>query len=325
MIREAMRIAGGREWITFLLIIMGTWLLLKLLSFPFSFHSGYIWQHQWGFSTQSLGSWFRDDIKTSFLDLGLTLLGGILLLGLIKHWPRTWWVVGGSFFAVWLIFQSLLWPIVVSPLFNNFSEVEDPQLVAMVNELADRAGLKVNQIMVMDASQRTNKANAYFAGVGSTQRIVLYDTLLRDYDEGEIKAVIAHEMAHWKYGHILKGLILGILGSFIVWRIIFWVLNSLYPSGKYSPEAWPVLLMLLMLISFISNPLQNYVSRQMETQADIASVQLTGDIPSTIRLQRDLAVRNLSDVSPHPFITWFSYTHPPAVTRIESILKLSQK
>lgn len=316
---EAMRISRGRAWVSLLLMVIGIWLLLKLISFPFGLYSNYFWQHQWGFSNQSLGSWLLDDFKTSLLDLGLTALGGVLLFRLFNHWPRMWWAVGGFLFAVWLVFQSLLWPVLIAPLFNNFSKVENPQIVTMVKELSGMAGLNVNQILVMDASQRTTKANAYFTGMGSTQRIVLYDTLIQDYDLGEIKAVIAHEMAHWKLGHILKGLLLGILGSFFVWRLAFWVLNSFFPSRKYSPEAWPILIFLLLFMSFLSNPLQNYISRQMETQADILAVQLTKDAPSTIRLQKDLAVRNLSDVSPPPFITWFSYTHPPALTRIETI------
>ncbi|AHF06783.1 M48 family metallopeptidase [Desulfitobacterium metallireducens] len=325
LVRDAMKISGGREWVSILLIIIRTWFLLKLLSFPFSIYSQYFWQHQWGFSNQSLGAWILDDFKTSLLDVGLTVLGGMILFGLFRHWPRAWWAVGGSFFAAWLVFQSLLWPILVAPLFNHFSKVENLQIVNMVNELAERAGLNINQLLVMDASQRTTKANAYFTGVGSTQRIVLYDTLLKDYDLGEIKAVIAHEMAHWKYGHILKGLLLGILGSFLLWRLAFWVLNSMFPSRKYSPEVWTILLFFLLIMSFLSNPLQNYVSRQMETEADILAVQLTKDVSSTVRLQSNLATRNLSDVSPPPFITWFSYTHPSAVTRIETIQELSQK
>jgi STE24 endopeptidase len=319
-----LKISRGSEWVSILIIVIAIWFLLKLLSFPFNLYSQYFWQHQWGFSNQSLGVWLLDDFKTSLLDFGLTVLGGVLLFGLFKHWPRTWWAVGGSFFAVWLVFQSLLWPVLVAPLFNNFSKVENPQIVAMVKDLAKNSGLNVNQILVMDASQRTTKANAYFAGVGSTQRIVLYDTLLRDYDLGEIKAVIAHEMAHWKFGHILKGLFLGILGSFLLWRLAFWVLNALFPTGKYSLEALPIFLLFFLLMSFISSPLQNYVSRQMEIQADILAVQLTEDVPSAVRLQRDLAARNLADVSPPSFIKWFSYTHPPALTRIETIQELSR-
>lgn len=323
--REAIRISRGREWVSILLMFIGIWLLLKILSFPFSFFSNYIWQHQWGFSRQSLSSWLLDDLKNSFLDIGITGLGVLFLFGIFNHWPRMWWAVGTAFFAGWLVIQSFLWPILIAPLFNNFSKVENPQIISMVEDLAKTADLKVNQILVMDASRRTTKANAYYTGVGGTQRIVLYDTLLHDYDQNEIQAVIAHEMAHWKYGHILKGVLLGILGSFLFWRIAFWTMNILFPKGKYPLEAWPVFLFLLLLFGFLSSPLQNYVSRQMETQADIMAVQLTEDPQSTIRLQIDLARRNLSDVSPSPFIEWFSYTHPPALTRIKTIQELSQK
>lgn len=115
---------------------------------------------------------------------------------MFKQWPKTWWMVGAAVFSGWLVIQTLLWPVVISPLFNHFTEVRDPQIISMVNDLAQNAGLRIDKILVMDASRRTNKANAYFTGVGTTQRIVLYDTLLKDYDQNEIQAVIAHEMAH---------------------------------------------------------------------------------------------------------------------------------
>ncbi|WP_425801928.1 M48 family metallopeptidase [Desulfitobacterium sp. Sab5] len=315
----AMRISRGKESMSILIVFITIWLILKLLSFPFNFLSDYYWQHLWGLTNQSFGAWWIDDLKNSILDLGLSFLGVILLFGMFKQWPKTWWMVGAAVFSGWLVIQTLLWPVVISPLFNHFTEVRDPQIISMVNDLAQNAGLRIDKILVMDASRRTNKANAYFTGVGTTQRIVLYDTLFKDYDQNEIQAVIAHEMAHWKYHHILKGLLLGVIGSILFWKISFLVLNSFFPSGKYSPEAWPLFLFLIFIVSFLSNPLQNYVSRQMETQADIEAVQLTKDVQSTIRLQIDLATRNLSDVSPPSFIEWFGYTHPQVLTRVKTV------
>lgn len=323
--REVLRVTGGREWVSYLVVFLGIWFLLRLLTFPFTFYNDFYWQHHWELSSQSLNSWMRDYLKSSLLDLGLSGLGAFLLFWLFKRWPRNWWLMGSIFFSGWLLIQSLLWPVLVAPLFNHFDRVQDSQIVFMVRDLAKNSGLTLNQILVMDASQRTTRANAYFTGVGGTQRIVLYDTLLQQYDLEEIRAVIAHEMAHWKLRHIVQGLLLGIVGGLILWKLVYIALNSLFLVHRYPVEAWPAFLLLLLMIGFLSNPLQNYFSRQMETQADQLAVLFTKDVSAAVRLQIDLATRNLSDLSPPPFITWFGYTHPPALTRIETIKEQSQK
>jgi len=119
----------------------------------------------------------------------------------------------------------------------------------MVRDLSQKVQLPVDQVLVMDASQRTTKANAYFTGLGRTKRIVLYDTLLEKYPPGEIKAVVAHEMAHWRQGHIIKGLAMGILGNFILWGLLYFILNTTIPVyGRFPPVTWAVLLLFFLLV-----------------------------------------------------------------------------
>jgi STE24 endopeptidase len=216
-----------------------------------------------------------------------------------------------------------LWPIIVSPLFNSFTPVTDPEIITMVEELSQKAEIPVKEILVMDASRRTTKANAYFAGLGRTKRIVLYDTLLNNYPLDEVKAVVAHEMAHWKQGHIFKGLVFGILSNFIFWIFLFQLYRITVPFGlKDSPQILVLFLLFLSLISFIGTPLENYISRDMEKEADRVAVSLTGDTSATIRLHLNLAKKNLSDVAPHPFIEWYSYTHPNTLNRVKAIEEL---
>ncbi|OPX86721.1 MAG: Protease HtpX [Pelotomaculum sp. PtaB.Bin104] len=301
-----------------LLFFLTLWLLLKLLDLPFTLFSSYYWQHQWGFSTQSLGAWWLDYIKGSGLELVLSAMGVGLLFWVINRLPNAWWLAGAGFVSLWIVFQTFLWPVVVSPMFNRFTPVEDPTVNSMVHKLSEQAGLPVDQAFVMDASRRTTKANAYFTGLGQTKRIVLYDTLLADYPPEQVEAVVAHEMAHWRLGHITRGLLLGILGSFVAWGLLFVVLRTTLPvSGRAQPYAWAVILLFFMLASFFSGPLQNYFSRSMELEADRSAVILTGNVPAAVRLQVDLAAKNVSDVAPAPFIQWFSYSHPPALKRIE--------
>lgn len=317
--RLCLRNTRGHHWFGILTFFLVIWFILSFIRFPLNYWSGFYWQHQWGFSTQTFGTWITDYFKESVIDL-LISSGGVLLLFLaFKLWPRSWWLVGALFFSLWLVIQSVLWPILIAPLFNRFEPVRNPKVTTMVQELADKAGLHIDQILVMDASQRTTKANAYFAGLGETKRIVLYDNLLNQYSFDEVKAVIAHEMAHWQKGHIVKGIFLGILVSFLIWGCAYLVIRPGIIGNTYPPSVWAVFLLFVMLAMFMISPIQNYSSRQMELEADQTAVFLTEDPKAAVRLQMNLALRNRSDLSPPPFIEWFSYTHPSVLTRIEKI------
>ncbi|MCL5290016.1 MAG: M48 family metallopeptidase [Firmicutes bacterium] len=319
-------VTGGNYWGSLLLFFLIIWLALRLLNLPFSLYSSYFWQHRWGFSTQVLGSWWLDYFKVAGLELFLTTAGVLLLFWVMGRWPAAWWLAGASFISLWLVIQTFLWPVVISPLFNRFTPASDPAVVAMVYRLSEKARLPVDQVLVMDASRRTTRANAYFAGLGRTKRIVLYDTLLANYPLDEVEAVVAHEMAHWSQGHILRGLVLGTLGSFALWGLLFIVARASLPlSLRYPPETWAMALLFFLLVSFTASPLGSYFSRQMEGEADRVSVTLTGDAPAAVRLQVKLAGKNLSDVSPAAFIRWFGYSHPPAPDRIENILQAASR
>lgn len=315
--RWGQQLTGGSYWGGILVFFISLWLLLRLIKLPFTIYTSYFLQQNWGFSNQTLSSWWLDYFKYAGLDLGITTVGVVLLFWIFARWPGTWWLMGAGFVSLWLIIQSFLWPVIVSPLFNEFTPAKDPAVLSMVQELSQKAVLPVDRVLVMDASQRTTKANAYFAGLGTTRRIVLYDTLLENYPFDQVKSVVAHEMAHWRQGHIVKGLALGILGNFVVWGLLFiMVKGTLLSSLRPPPHAWAVVLLFFSIISFISNPVQSYISRGMEREADRVSVWLTGDAPAAVRLQVNLSTKNLSDVSPPAFIEWFSYSHPTALTRI---------
>ncbi|WP_286724651.1 M48 family metallopeptidase [Pelotomaculum sp. PtaB.Bin117] len=318
--RWVQRLTGDNYWGSLLLFFLIIWLSLQLLNIPFTLYSGYFWQHQWGFSTQTLGAWWVDYCKSAGLDLFLSTAGVVLLFGAINRWPGTWWLAGAAIVSLWLVIQTFFWPVVIAPLFNRFTPSNDPTVLSMVHELSEKARLPVGQVLIMDASRRTTKANAYFTGLGQTKRIVLYDTLLADYPPDQVKAVVAHEMAHWSRGHIIRGLALGVLGNIFFWGLLFVLLRtSVTQFTRYPPHVLALILLFFLLASFAGNPLQNYFSRGMEVEADHVAVSLTGDVPAALRLQVDLAARNLSDVAPPAFIHWFSYSHPSALNRIKKI------
>lgn len=310
----------GHYWKSILVYFSLLWFFLRLLRLPFTLFGNYYWQQAWGFSTQSLASWWLDYTKSAVLDLFLSTFGVLLFFLILKHWPKIWWVIGATLFAFWLVLQNFLWPVIVSPMFNHFEPVKDLAVINMVKGLADKAGIQVKEVLIMDASRRTTMVNAYFMGLGTTKQIVIYDNLLENYPLDEVRAVLAHEMGHWQKGHIIQGLALGILGNFLVWGLLALFLSEFTPaSGHYLPEKWACLQLFLILILMVTSPLQNYISREMEKQADQVSLALTENPASVVRLQIDLATKNLSDVSPPDFIVWFGYTHPPVLNRIKAM------
>lgn len=318
----ATRLAQGRPLMAAFLFFLALWALLRAVNLPFSLYSSYYLEHQWGFSTESLAGWWADYLKGAVLDLVLSGPGVLLFFWATGRWPQTWWLYAGTFLAAWLVVANYLWPVLVAPLFNRFTPVCDPEIVDMIMHLAKRAELSVDKVLVMDASRRTTKANAYFAGLGRTRRIVLFDTLLRDYSREEVEAVVAHEMAHWKLGHIRQGTIYGILANFALWLLLFVLLRSSFDlpqRGPYPPETWALVVLFFLLTSFLGSPITSGISRRMEAAADSYAVKLTGSPQAAVRLQVNLARRNLSDVSPPLFIEWFSYTHPSTLRRIEAI------
>ena len=312
--------SSGHYWKSILVYFFLLWFFLRLLRLPFVLFGNYYWQQAWGFSTQSLASWGLDYTKSAALDLFLSTFGVLLFFLILKHWPKIWWVIGATLFAVLLVLQNFLWPLIVSPMFNHFEPVKDPAVINMVKDLAYKAEIQVKEVLVMDASRRTTMANAYFIGLGTTKQIVIYDNLLKNYPLDEVRAVLAHEMGHWQKGHIIQGLCLGVIGDFLAWGLLAIYLRKFrLTSGHYRPQLWAGLQLFLLFILMVMNPLQNYISREMEKQADQVSLALTENPASEVRLQIDLATKNLADVSPPEFIVWFGYTHPPVLSRIKAM------
>ncbi|MDD2233925.1 MAG: M48 family metallopeptidase [Desulfitobacteriaceae bacterium] len=310
----------GNFWVGVLFYFLLIWIILSLVRLPLILYSDFFWQHSWGLSTQSLLLWWQDFFKSAIIDLFLSVCGVLFFFFILTRWPKFWWIIGAAFLAVWLVFQNLLWPVIVAPLFNKFVVVKDPDVTSVVTRLADKAGMQVKEVLVMDASRRTTMVNAYFTGLGKTKRIVAYDNLLNNYPLEKVSVILAHEFGHWSKGHIIKGLALGIIGTFLVWAVMVFFLSEFKSSkGFYLIQTWAGLQLFIMLILFVINPLQSFVSREMEIQADRFALELTGDSKALVNVQIDLTIKNKSDVSPPEFIVWFGYNHPPVLSRINEL------
>jgi STE24 endopeptidase len=192
--------------------------------------------------------------------------------------------------------------------------------------IAAKAGVRVDDVLVADASRRTTRLNAYVSGLGATKRVVLYDTLLRSSTPKEVDLVVAHELGHVAHRDVLKGTVVASVGAalavLLIWRLMSWyaLRHSLLASGPGDPRFLPFLAFVLAAGSFLTLPVFNWYSRSIEASADRAAIEYTGDAETAVTVEVNLARSNLADLEPNGFIRWAFFTHPPTLERIQIAL-----
>ncbi len=308
--------------LTALILILIFFVCLILITFLFSFYRGFIVEHRFGLSNHSVGSWLWDYLKSQAISLLISLGAFTGLYALIKYMPKYWWLLAWAGFVFFIIIGTYMAPVFIDPLFYKFKPLEDRVLRERVIGLADKAGIEVRDVLVADASTKTKKANAYFTGAGTTKRIVLYDNLVNDFTHKQTLAVVAHEMAHWKYAHILKSIAIASGISFAGFLFLFYVLRGL---NIYDIRGVFLAIILINLLSFAILPAQHAISRRFETQADRKAQMLTGDYKTQIDLSVDLARSNLSMVEPHKIVKMILYTHPCVMERIHEAIQYEKE
>ena len=290
------------------------YIILNIILIPLSFYRGFTLEHQFGLSNQTVAMWFADFGKEKGIEIILSIGVFTGIYALMVHMPKYWWLVSASVMAVFIIIGVYLYPVLIDPLFYRFEKLDDAGFREEILQITDEAGIEIEDILIADASRQTVRANAYFTGFGNTRRIVLYDNLINNFSRDEVLSVVAHEAAHWKYAHIIKSMAISIAGGFIG----FFILNIIFFRADNSANIRFIFILILIisLITFISLPFQNLVSRYFEKQADELSLEITGKYDAQINLMTGLAASNLSNVEPHPIIRLILYSHPPIIERI---------
>lgn len=334
LVSAAARVAGAREdaaqWRAYAATALAIALIVSLyvvMKLPFTWARGHWLEHRFGLSTRGAGLFMLDWLKGLAVTVVLytVALGAVVVL---RARMPTWWPVAAwgavSFLIVAMVF---LQPVVLAPIFNRFTPVEDPELRRRVMRVARAAGVEVGDVLWVDASRRTRRTNAYFTGLGATKRIVLYDTLRGEDGRisgealDEVETILAHEAGHWRAGHIWKGTVLGILGTgafFLALWLLFRIGSSWAPSPALPAGARAAALVLLAVtvVNFLAMPISNAISRAWEREADRASLELSAKPEAFIRAEVELARRNLSDIEPGALTVFWFYTHPPVLERI---------
>jgi STE24 endopeptidase len=320
--RKALERLGARPVLGGAAAAAGLSLVVAVITVPFGIAS-----HERsvdvGLSTQSLGAWATDWAKATAIGATLAGLVGTIALALIRRFGGRWWIPGGVAVVAGAAFFTWIAPVVLAPLFNKFEVLPAGQARSDVLELARKAGVDVGQVYRVDASRRTTAINAYVNGIGSSKRVVLYDTLIDDLNQGERRAVVAHELGHVHGNDIQRGLL---FVAIVTPLALIFVSGSARAIARRrgaepgQPAYLPALALAIAATSFVIGIAGNQLSRAVEARADTFSLQLTDDPMGMIELQQQLADRNLSDPDPPDAFTFLFGTHPPAIDRIGAAL-----
>lgn len=301
--------------------------ILGLANLPFEWHSQFKIEHKYGFNKSTLSLWISDQFKELAIGLVIGIPMLALLLWLFGVFQNTWWLWGFGAVAVFQIAMLIIYPRVIMPLFNKLSPLEHGELKTRLLKMSDHAGFHASSIYVIDGSKRSSHSNAFFTGFGKFRRIVLFDTLIEQLDPEEIEAVLAHEIGHYRKGHVPKMILSSFAMIFLGFAAIAYLSKCpWFFSGfgfKIEDGMAPIMLLfssLIGLFTFWLNPIFNCFSRKYEYQADKFAKDVCGGGDSLISALRKLHTKNLGNLTPHKIYSAFHYSHPTLLER-ESALK----
>jgi STE24 endopeptidase len=276
-----------------------------------------------GLVTQSWRGWAVDLLKGDAIEAALAAGAGAAAVAVTRRYPRSWWLPASAGSVLFGAGLAALAPVVLDPVFNDFTPLPEGETRSDVLELAAAAGVKVGEVFSVDASRRTTAANAYVAGLGPSKRVVLFDTLLDRYTRDEIRVVVAHELAHVRNRDVARGVAYAALvapaAALAVQRV----------SGALSPErgtagALPAMALAAVLVGAPTGIIGNRLSRAIERRSDAYSLTLTGAPDAFISFERAIAVQNVADLEPPRWLTSLLATHPPTAERIGAAVSYAE-
>ena len=297
-----------------------------ILSTPFSYYSTFVIEEKYGFNKTTHKTFFLDKLKGWIMG---AIIGGILLAAIIWFYQsagKNFWLYAWGIIMAFTVFMNLFYARLIVPLFNKQTPLDEGSLRSQIETYASKVGFTLDKIFVIDGSKRSTKANAYFSGFGTEKRVTLYDTLMKDLNEEEIVAVLAHEVGHYKRNHIIfnlfaasvtTGFTLWLLSLFIGNPLLSEALNVSQPSFHIGLIAFGVL---YSPISGITGLLMNYLSRKFEYQADNFAKHTYAALPLISGLKK-LSKNSLSNLTPHPLYVFAHYSHPTLLQRFRNLKK----
>jgi len=316
---------GFSPMVTGLLFFGVLFLFQDIINTPFSLYRTFIIEEDFGFNKTTAKTYLIDKLKGYFLVL---LLGGFTLFLILLFFNKFGdyaWLYAWLALSALLVLAQPLFTSVIAPMFNKFTPLEDGELKNKLNAFAEKVNFPLTRIDVMDGSRRSSKANAYFSGLGKNKRIALFDTLIEKHTVDELVAIIAHEVGHYKKKHNIKGIIMGVVQTGIMFYLLSLFINNEGLFSAFKMENVSIYASLLFFsilyspIELIISLLGNAISRKHEFEADAYAKAATGTGKDLIDGLKKLTVTNLGNLTPHKLTVWLNYSHPPVLSRIQAL------
>jgi STE24 endopeptidase len=301
--------------------------LLSVPALPFEWWEQFRLEGKFGFNKSTAALWVTDKLKglALMVVIGFPLLWA--LLSLVTWAGAAWWVWGFALVFGFQLLMLVLYPKLILPLFNKLTPLPEGELRTRLLALGERTGFRAKTIEVIDGSKRSGHSNAYFTGFGRFRRIVLFDTLIAQLTPEELAAVLAHEIGHYRRGHIPKMIALSAAMMLAGFALVAWLARSPwfnlsfgFPANELAPS-FLLFGLLSGLVTFWFSPLMNVLSRRHEYEADAFARDAVGSPVAMVGALRKLAQKNLSNLTPHPWFSAFYYSHPTLVERERALMR----
>ncbi|MGA2090153.1 MAG: M48 family metallopeptidase [Endomicrobiales bacterium] len=322
---EYARTFGAGSLLTGLIFCGILLVVYQFIHLPFSLYHTFVIEEKYGFNKTTVTTFILDFIKGIALSV---IIGGLILACILWFFENVHsyaWLYSWGAVTIFSLVLTFIAPVVIMPLFNKFTPLAEGDLKQAIERYARQQDFKLKGIFTMDGSRRSSKANAFFTGFGGLKRIVLFDTLIARQTAGELVAILAHEMGHYKKGHIKKMIILSVISSGCMFFLLSLFLNNHDLSLAFGMSHVSIYTSLLFF-GFIYSPVSalisifgHVLSRRYEFEADSYAGSTYGDTEAMVTALKKLTVDNLGNLTPHPLKVFIEYSHPPILARIEAL------
>lgn len=304
----------GYYSVAVLIFVLALLLLGKFLSLPIDFYAFRL-EHRYHLSNQKIGAWLFDELKGWLVGFVLMTILVEVLYATIRAFPEHWWVIVWAVFVGFTVLLAQLAPVILLPIFYHFEPLKDDALRERLVRLGERAGTRVRGVYEWKISEKSKKANAALTGLGKTRRIIVADTLLNNYTDDEIEAVLAHELGHHVHGHIPKSLLLQIAITFFGFWAASYILRYAVDQRQMFQSLsdfanLPLLALIAAVLGLLLSPLLNAYSRHNERQADEYAWKSIPSIEPFVSSMHKLASQNLAEENPSRWIEMLFDSHP---------------
>ncbi|OEG69956.1 peptidase M48 [Candidatus Endomicrobiellum trichonymphae] len=297
----------------------------EVLKIPFSAYSVFVIEENFGFNRMNVKTFISDLLKSWIITAVIGAVIFAAVLWLFANVYRYAWLYAFAAIVIFELFTTFIAPVAIMPLFNKYTPLEDGELKNSIEEYAKKENFKMKGLFKIDGSKRSTKSNAFFTGFGKFRRIVLFDTLIQKHTVDELTSILAHEMGHFKLGHIVKHIIFSFVLSGIMLFVFSLLIDKAWLYNAFFMRTQPVYAGIIFFsflyapVSLIISPISSYFSRKHEYEADSYAVTTYRNPQAMINALKKLSVDNMSNLYPHKFKVFLEYSHPPVLERIKAI------